>query len=304
MKVYFIYEGKDANGCVVDSDLAEPYKVKIDIPAKWLNGPCEQLIRFVVATYNKKSPKRPLVAEELGLWLGNVELRPVDIVEARIHEYNDLHLRHAVRSEQQQQKPGSLVCTNFGCGQFFLPEENHDAACRHHAEPPVFHDVEKYWRCCPTRRARDWDDFKAIPPCRTGPHSTENRPVSFTSASVTNVPLSEEQLKAVVSGNNSSGGSSSGDVAPRRTTGPREFEGAAQGQQPQAIVDGKARCRNYGCQKEFVVSENSPTACCYHSGGPVFWDTYKYWKCCPDKKRYEFDDFVKIPGCSVGPHQL
>ena len=73
---------------------------------------------------------------------------------------------------------------------------------------------------------------------------------------------------------------------------------------PQPIVDGRAKCRNFGCQKEFVVTENSDTSCRYHAEGPVFWDTYKYWKCCPDKKKAEFDDFVSIPGCVVGPHRL
>lgn len=298
MKVYFIYEGKDMNGCVVDTSLSETFKLKVDIPAKWMKGPCEQLLRFVVSTYNKKRQENPLVAEELSLWCGNVELRPSDVVETRIHEYNDVHIRHLVKFALPQHPPGSVVCTNFGCGQFFHPAENHDEACHYHAEPPVFHDVEKYWRCCPSQRAREWEDFKSIPPCRSGPHSTENRPVSFASAPVENVPLSANQLQAVACGG--------GCGAVRPTTGPREFEGAATAQRgsPQRIVDGKARCRNYGCQQEFVVSENHPTACRYHSEGPVFWDTYKYWKCCPNKKCYEFDDFVKVTGCAVGPHQL
>ncbi|EKF28949.1 hypothetical protein MOQ_007282 [Trypanosoma cruzi marinkellei] len=298
MKVYFIYEGKDVNGCVVNDSLTEIFKVKLDIPTSWLSGPCERLRCFITSTYNKKHPDNPLVAEELSLWCGNVELKPSDVVETRIHEYNDVHIRHLAKSVLHEQKPFSVLCTNFGCGEFFLEAENHESACHYHAEPPVFHDIEKYWRCCPTQRARDWDDFKAIPPCCVGPHSTEKRPVSFVSPPPSNTPLSVEQVQALTHrGEN---------TAASRTTGPREFEGAAeaQRQRPQEIVDGKARCRNYGCQQEFVVSENHPTACRYHTGGPVFWDTYKYWKCCPDKKRYEFDDFVKIPGCTQGPHQL
>ncbi|ESL09147.1 hypothetical protein TRSC58_03139 [Trypanosoma rangeli SC58] len=299
MKVYFIYEGKDANGCVVDGSLAEVFKVKMDIPASWLSEPCEKLLSFVVSTYNKKHPDNPLVAAEVSLWCGNVELKQSDVVGTRIHEYNDVHIRHLAKSALQEQKPGSLVCTNFGCGQFFIPAENHDSACHYHAEPPVFHDIEKYWRCCPTHRARDWEEFKAIPACRVGLHSRENRPVSFVSAPPTSQPLAPEQVQALTKG-------TGGNVAGSRTTGPREFEAAAaaQRQPPQNILDGKARCRHYGCQQEFVVSENHPKACRYHTGGPVFWDTYKYWKCCPDKKCYEFDDFVKVAGCTEGPHQL
>jgi hypothetical protein len=35
----------------------------------------------------------------------------------------------------------------------------------------------------------------------------------------------------------------------------------------------------------------------------VFWDTYKYWKCCPDRKHMDFDDFAKVEGCTTGPHK-
>ncbi|CBH09027.1 hypothetical protein, conserved [Trypanosoma brucei gambiense DAL972] len=305
MKVYFTYEGKDANGVVVDTTIVEAYKLKVDIPSKWLSGPCKQLLQFVVTTYNKKDPEQQLNPEELSMWLGNVELKPTDIVESRINEYNDIRIVHTPkgRSGQNQQPEGSIICTNYGCGQYFLPGENNDTACKHHKEPPVFHDIEKYWRCCTSRRARDWEEFKAIPACCTGPHSTENQAVSFASAPVANVPLASGQAAAITGVNNATAGA----PAERRTTGPREFEAAVREKrrdEPQAVVDGKAKCRNFGCQQEFIVADNHPTACHYHSEGPVFWDTYRYWKCCPDKKCFDFDDFVKVPGCSVGPHLL
>nr|CCC89385.1 conserved hypothetical protein [Trypanosoma congolense IL3000] len=305
MRVYFIYEGKDTGGRVVDPTLAEAYKVKVDIPTKWLSGPCKQLLQFVVTAYNKKKPARPLEVDELSMWCSNVELRPSEIVESRIREYNDVHIMHTIKgtTEPDKHPPGSVICTNYGCGKYFLPEENNDADCHFHAEPPVFHDIEKYWRCCASRRAHDWEEFKSIPTCCTGPHSTANKAVSFASAPLENVPLAPNQVAAIATAANTS----MSVTAERRTTGPREFEGAVRDRQQegaQTVVNGRARCRNYGCQKEFVVDENHPTACQHHSEGPVFWDTYRYWKCCPNKKCYDFDDFVKVPGCTVGPHLL
>jgi len=48
-----------------------------------------------------------------------------------------------------------------------------------------------------------------------------------------------------------------------------------------AGADGMLTCRNAGCQMKFKEEENSDTACCYHSGPPVFHETYKWWSCCP-----------------------
>lgn len=30
----------------------------------------------------------------------------------------------------------------------------------------------------------------------------------------------------------------------------------------------------------------------------------KYWSCCPGKKCYDWDDFLKVPPCAVGPHKV
>jgi hypothetical protein len=42
--------------------------------------------------------------------------------------------------------------------------------------------------------------------------------------------------------------------------------------------------------------------CRYHSAAPVFHDAGKFWSCCPDKVKYDFDAFLAIPGCCEGPH--
>ena len=58
--------------------------------------------------------------------------------------------------------------------------------------------------------------------------------------------------------------------------------------------DGTATCLNKGCQKNFLVAENNPNACTYHSKEPVFHDTVKYWSCCPANVSYDFDAFLNI----------
>lgn len=65
-----------------------------------------------------------------------------------------------------------LQCKNFGCAQKFAEAENHESACRHHAQPPTFHDMKKGWSCCSSKMVYDWDDFEKIPACQVGRHSS------------------------------------------------------------------------------------------------------------------------------------
>jgi len=45
-----------------------------------------------------------------------------------------------------------------------------------------------------------------------------------------------------------------------------------------------------------------PTQCSYHASGPVFHDAGKFWSCCPGVVKYDFEEFLKIPGCMLGSH--
>jgi len=305
MKVYFQYDGEPSldNGEIEGSRMQrEAYKVKITLPEKWITGPCSQLLTFFISQFNKKFPDKLMVDADMQLQVGEVVLPLSAEVRSHVQEYNDIVVVHKAKAKAKfVAPPGSLLCTNFGCGVYFLPSANTDDSCQHHEQGPVFHDTAKYWACCPARKALDWEEFEAIPKCKRGPHATTNKPISFKQEALTAVALTAEQKAAVEGGASTTATYESG---PRRT-GPREFEGALHGQSgPQQIIDGKANCRNFGCQKTFIVAENNDTACTYHAEGPVFWDTYKYWKCCPQRKCAEFDDFVRIPGCLTGPHRM
>ncbi|KAJ7470271.1 HSP20-like chaperone [Mycena latifolia] len=58
------------------------------------------------------------------------------------------------------------------------------------------------------------------------------------------------------------------------------------------------RCTRKGCGREF--SEDSSESCTFHPGGPVFHEGLKSWSCCSEvyKPVLEFDEFLKIPGCT------
>lgn len=66
-------------------------------------------------------------------------------------------------------------------------------------------------------------------------------------------------------------------------------------------TQGQLRCKHPGCLKYYKEEENSDTACNYHGGQPIFHDTKKGWTCC-NKIVYDWDEFQKIPTCTVGQH--
>ena len=99
-------------------------------------------------------------------------------------------------------------CTNYGCNQWYRPEENNPTACHYHTAPPVCHDASKGWSCCQkqlisysyllNRRVYDWDEFSKIEGCTVGPHCCEQKLQSFApsptvaaiNAAVANAPVS------------------------------------------------------------------------------------------------------------------
>ena len=61
-------------------------------------------------------------------------------------------------------------------------------------------------------------------------------------------------------------------------------------------------CKHFGCQVEYSIADNGPTSCRYHASAPVFHEGIKKWVCCGVKK-YDFDEFLAVPGCVTGPHE-
>lgn len=59
---------------------------------------------------------------------------------------------------------------------------------------------------------------------------------------------------------------------------------------------GRVRCKNFGCQQMFDP-DGPEQACTHHKAAPIFHETAKWWSCCPDRKAYDWDEFMRIPGC-------
>jgi hypothetical protein len=78
-------------------------------------------------------------------------------------------------------------CYNFGCGQKYNPDDNHDGmtflcfkitayldACLHHSGKPKFHDAYKIWTCC-DKKSTDFSTFLSYPGCTKGKHNSEKK---------------------------------------------------------------------------------------------------------------------------------
>lgn len=69
-------------------------------------------------------------------------------------------------------KDGKYLCANPGCEtRYFTDESNSDTSCVYHKGAPVFHDIKKYWSCCPGKVAYEFEEFQKIERCATGPHA-------------------------------------------------------------------------------------------------------------------------------------
>eukprot|EP00929_Paragymnodinium_shiwhaense_P062360 TRINITY_DN31136_c0_g6_i1.p1 TRINITY_DN31136_c0_g6~~TRINITY_DN31136_c0_g6_i1.p1 ORF type:complete len:165 (-),score=45.41 TRINITY_DN31136_c0_g6_i1:173-667(-) len=65
---------------------------------------------------------------------------------------------------------------------------------------------------------------------------------------------------------------------------------------------GKVRCKRFGCNQYYDPNNPAETVCVFHQSPPVFHETAKWWSCCADKKCFEFEEFMKVPGCMRGEH--
>ena len=60
-------------------------------------------------------------------------------------------------------------------------------------------------------------------------------------------------------------------------------------------------CTHRGCEQTYDEATNTDTSCTFHPQGPIFHEGLKGWACC-SKRVTSFDQFLAIPGCSVGRH--
>lgn len=69
------------------------------------------------------------------------------------------------------------------------------------------------------------------------------------------------------------------------------------------VIKSGATCKRKGCGYVFIDQSCREKECNYHPGGPVFHEGSKGWSCC-SRKVLEFDEFMKIKGCTTGKHRF
>lgn len=189
-------------------------------------------------------------------------------------------------------------CRNPGCNQEYVESGNLDNACRYHDGQVIFHDTRKGWACCNVnsiqRVAYDWDDFQKLEGCKFGRHSDQKQTTDFFKSNTV----------------------SNAETALKREEGPKimtieEFDKQEAERKAKAVQEpeneivtnseGLYVCGNLGCNQAYDPSNNLTDSCLHHTGAPMFHDLKKFWTCCK-KEAWDWDDFMKLPKCSIGQH--
>ncbi|OGE56383.1 hypothetical protein PENARI_c003G03960 [Penicillium arizonense] len=182
-------------------------------------------------------------------------------------------------------------CVHKACGKTFSdPEEE----CVYHPGPPVFHEGQKGWKCCKPR-VLTFEEFLAIPPCTTGKHSTvddtpapEPEPEAEEAAAAPPVAVEKKSERPPVA-----------IPATIPTTPPaKPVTEEPESDDPDVEIPANATCRRRGCGASYTGSTaRDEEKCTHHPGQPIFHEGSKGWSCCK-RRVLEFDEFLRIPGCT------
>ncbi|KAF9915835.1 hypothetical protein BX616_005255 [Lobosporangium transversale] len=215
------------------------------------------------------------------------------------------------------------VCTHRGCEKTYDEATNSDTACQFHPQGPIFHEGLKGWSCC-SKRVVSFDQFLAIPGCSFGRHTDAPREEFPAASPSEKVEVTDSTTPAPVSVNKDGtevyGSSAAAPAAPAPLVAPAASTTASaaapSAPTPEPIVEeeddlsipvavGKT-CMRRGCGQTYVSEEESrgdKVKCQYHPGTPVFHEGSKGWSCC-SRKVLEFDEFLKLKGCTTTNQHL
>lgn len=147
----------------------------------------------------------------------------------------------------------------------------------------------------------------AIPPCTTGKHSTvDDTPAPDPQP--TNDADIEAKIKAQKEKQDSLGPAVSraplAAQPPRPTASPAPPEVVEEDDDPSLPVPDGASCKRKSCGARYVAgSSREGEQCVHHPGAALFHEGSKGWTCCK-RRVLEFDEFMKIPGCTTKPQHL
>ena len=160
-------------------------------------------------------------------------------------------------------------------------------ACIYHPGTPIFHDGLKGYSCC-SKRVVDFDAFLTIEGCQSTTSHTEKIEQQQKPAQV---PMQsqpkQEPIKQPTQTKN--------PLIPTQTQERKvEIKDDPEGYQPQMGME----CQRLGCHYAY---DGESTDCSFHKGVPLFHEGSKGYTCCK-RKVLEFDEFMKLPGCTTGKH--
>lgn len=195
MKVTLKYEETE--------DEALHMTLRLTLTKKYVSGPTKDVVRLFVDHYNKKHTENKIDTETLHLKIvGGDHLEHQALVEDTLSNGNECYLlppdggsvslrraaaaaaEKAAAAEaaaaasaaaaapaataapvEKKDDQGLVRCKRFGCKRSYDPN-GPPQECVHHKSPPIFHEVAKWWSCCPDTKAYDWDEFMKIPGCQ------------------------------------------------------------------------------------------------------------------------------------------
>ncbi|KAI6126199.1 chord-domain-containing protein [Pisolithus croceorrhizus] len=201
-------------------------------------------------------------------------------------------------------------CTRRGCGKDYDPGQNDNASCSYHPGAPVFHEGLKSWSCCSAvnKPVLDFDEFMNISGCTVGAHSDEKPDVTSQTHKVPTLghltmTKSSQGLEVYSTSTvKSAAGSAATVVTATQIDPPVEEEDDLRA----SVIPGTI-CRRRGCGVAFVsdqenrVGDGTGSVCTYHPAPPIFREGSKGYLCCK-RRVLEFDEFLKIEGCTKGRH--
>jgi hypothetical protein len=148
------------------------------------------------------------------------------------------------------------------------------------------------WKCCKPR-VLTFEEFLAIPPCTTGKHST----VDDTPAPEPEAEEAATPPPAVVEKKSERPPIAIPATVPTTPPAQPVIE-EPESDDPDVEIPANATCRRRGCGASYTGSTaRDEEKCTHHPGQPIFHEGSKGWSCCK-RRVLEFDEFLKIPGCT------
>ncbi|KKK17058.1 hypothetical protein P175DRAFT_0499172 [Aspergillus ochraceoroseus IBT 24754] len=189
-------------------------------------------------------------------------------------------------------------CVHKGCGKEFTDSEE---PCIYHPGPPVFHEGQKGWKCCKPR-VLTFEEFMTIPPCTTGKHS-----IVDDTPKVDEKPKPAEDLPTPPAAAIVDSGVPRGAISPAippPSNPPTPVSEEPESDDPSLAIPANATCRRKGCNNSYNPDvSREDEECVHHPGHPIFHEGSKGWSCCK-KRVLEFDEFLKIQGCTAKKRHL